>query len=40
MLVDYKLAPENPYPQGPESRAAATKWMMFVVNSLHDLCTA
>jgi len=28
MSVDYKLAPENPYPQGPESSVIATKWMI------------
>lgn len=28
MSVDYKLAPENPYPQGPESSITATKWMI------------
>ncbi len=27
MSVAYKLAPENPYPQGPESSAEAALWL-------------
>jgi acetyl esterase len=28
MSVDYKLAPENPYPAGPNDSIAAVKWMI------------
>lgn len=28
MSVDYKLAPEHPYPERPESAVAATLWMI------------